>query len=50
MCEHDRIQDIILKSYDCHILMQSVLSIALHGVLRKGVSHAIIQFVHFFKE
>lgn len=39
-----------LKSYDCHILMQEFLPIAMKGCLPDKVSLAIADLCHFFKE
>ena len=35
-----------LKSHDCHILMQQLLSIAIHGILPKNVRHTITRLSH----
>ena len=38
------VQDLKLigfKSHDCHILMQQLLPIAIHGILPKNVRHTI---------
>ena len=37
-----------LKSHDCHVLMQQLLSVALRGVLPKHVRNAITRFCSFF--
>ena len=39
-----------LKSYDCHVLMQQLLPLAIHGVLHKNVCEAIIGLCNFFKQ
>ncbi|XP_022024562.1 uncharacterized protein LOC110924892 [Helianthus annuus] len=38
-----------MKSYDCHLLMQEFLPIALRGTLPDHVSSAIIELCNFFK-
>jgi len=37
-----------LKSHDCHILMQQLLPVAIHGILPKYVRHTITQLCSFF--
>jgi len=37
-----------LKSHDCHILMQQLLSVAIHGILPKNVRHTITRLCSFF--
>jgi len=37
-----------LKSHDCHILMQELLSVAIHGILAKNVRHIITRMCSFF--
>ncbi|KAL4035831.1 hypothetical protein IC575_004538 [Cucumis melo] len=37
-----------LKSHDCHVLMQQLLSVAIRGVLPKHVRNAITRFYLFF--
>jgi len=37
-----------LKSHDCHILAQQLLSIAIRGILPKNVRHAITRLCLFF--
>ena len=39
-----------LKSHDCHVLMQQLLSLAICGVLHKNVCEAIIGLCNFFKQ
>jgi len=37
-----------LKSRDCHILMQQLLSVAIRGILPKNVRHTITRLCSFF--
>jgi len=37
-----------LKSHDCHILMQQLLSVAIHWILPKNVRHTITRLCSFF--
>ena len=37
-----------LKSHDCHILMQQLLPVAIHGILPKYVRHTITQLCSYF--
>jgi len=37
-----------LKSHDCHILMQQLMSIAIRGILPKNVRHIITHLCSFF--
>jgi len=37
-----------LKSHDCHILMQQLLSVTIHGILPKNVRHTITRLCSFF--
>lgn len=37
-----------LKSYDCHVLMQQLLPIAIRCVLLKHVKEAVIRLCFFF--
>ena len=37
-----------LKSHDCHILMQQLLSVAILGILPKNVRHTITRLCSFF--
>jgi hypothetical protein len=39
-----------LKSHDCHVLMQQLLSVALRGLLPKGPRNAIFHLCSFFNE
>ena len=39
-----------LKSHDCHILMQQLLPLAIHGVLHKNVCVVIVELCSFFKQ
>ena len=39
-----------IKSYDCHVLMQELLPIALRGSLPDKVSSALIDLCNFFKK
>ena len=39
-----------LKSHDCHVLMQQLLPLAIHGVLHTNVCAAIIKLCSFFKQ
>ena len=39
-----------LKSHDCHVLLQQLLPIGIHGYLKKEVSDALIELGHFFKQ
>ena len=38
-----------LKSHDCHVLLQQLLPIGIHGYLKKEVSDALIELGHFFQ-
>jgi len=37
-----------LKSHDCHILMQQLLPVAIHGILPKNIRHTITRLCSFF--
>lgn len=39
---------ISLKSHDCHILIQQLLSVAIDGILPKNVKHTITRLCSFF--
>ena len=39
-----------LQSHDCHILMQQLLLLAIHGVLHKNVCAIIVELCSFFKQ
>ena len=39
-----------LKSHDCHVLLQQLLSVGLRGLLPKGPRNAIFRFCAFFNE
>lgn len=39
-----------LKSHDCHVLLQQLLSVALRGLLPKGLKNAIFRLCAFFNE
>ena len=39
-----------LKSYDCHVLMQQLLPLAIRGVLQKNVCAVIAKLRSFFKQ
>jgi hypothetical protein len=39
-----------LKSHDCHVLMQQLLSVALRGILPKGPRNAILRLCSFFND
>ena len=39
-----------LKSHDCHVPMQQLLPLVIHGVLHKNVCAAIVKFCSFFKQ
>ena len=39
-----------LKSYDCHVLMQQLLPLAIRGVLHKNVYVVIVELCSFFKQ
>ncbi|XP_004516086.1 uncharacterized protein [Cicer arietinum] len=39
-----------LKSYDCHVLMQELIPIALRGTLPDKVTSVLIDFCNFFKK
>ena len=46
----DECKIIGLKSHDCHILMQQLLSVALRGLLPKGPRNSIFKLSSFFNE
>lgn len=39
-----------MKSHDCYILLQRLLSLTLRGSLSNNVTEALIELSHFFKE
>ena len=39
-----------LNSHDCHVLMQQLLPLVIHGVLHKNVCAAIVELYSFFKQ
>ena len=39
-----------LKSHDCHVLFQQLLSVALRGLLPKGPRNAIFRMCSFFNQ
>lgn len=39
-----------LKSHDCHVLLQQLLSVALRGLLLKGLRNAIFRLGAFFND
>lgn len=39
-----------MKSHDCYILLQRLLSLTLRGSLSNNVIEALIELSHFFKE
>ena len=39
-----------LKSHDCHVLMQQLLPLAIHGVLHKNVCASIVELCSFVKQ
>jgi len=39
---------VILKSHDCHVLMQQLLAVAIRDILPKKVRHAITHMCFFF--
>lgn len=50
-CVHVKQRKIFgLKSYDCHVLMQQFLPVALRGSLPDKVSSVIIDLCNFFKQ
>ena len=48
MCIITRLQSDGLKSHDCHVLMQQLLSVVLRGLLPKGPRHAIYKLCSYF--
>ena len=39
-----------LKPHDCHVLMQQLFPLAIHGVLHKNVCAVIVELYSFFKQ
>ncbi|CAL0302169.1 unnamed protein product [Lupinus luteus] len=50
-CVHDKQRKIFgLKSYDCHVLMQELLPIALRGSVPDKVTSIVVDLCNFFKQ
>ena len=47
-CEFKDLKLVGLKSYDCHVLMQQLLVVAIRDILPNKVRHAITQLCFFF--
>ena len=39
-----------IKSHDCHVFMQTLIPLAYHDLLSKGIWDALMEISHFFKD
>jgi len=39
-----------IKSYDCHVFMQTLISLAYRDLLPKGIWDALTEIGHFFRD
>jgi len=39
-----------MKSYNCHVLMQTLIPLAFHDLLPKGIWDALTEISHFFRD